>query len=239
MLAQKVVKCQNNKSLASYAHLQLIALQKLLTSIFFTDSSNANHDFYALARALYSRAGILILDDVFSAVDASVGRHLYEEALTGELCESRTRILVTHHTSLVLPKTDYSVVLAEGTVQNAGPVTNLRQEDLEEHQEHTSEGQDRCEDEHVEEAQDINGILNNPLIKIRTTESTIDEIRPKSQPKKFNEVEARETGAIKASIYRKYLSTSGGIVFWGSILSLYALYQGLLLGRVSFFASER
>ena len=33
----------------------------------------------SFARALYSRAGIMILDDIFSAVDAQVGRHLYEE----------------------------------------------------------------------------------------------------------------------------------------------------------------
>jgi ABC-type multidrug transport system fused ATPase/permease subunit len=40
-----------------------------------------------MARALYSRAGILILDDIFSAVDAHVGKELYENALMGELAQ--------------------------------------------------------------------------------------------------------------------------------------------------------
>ena len=36
------------------------------------------------------------------------------------------------------------------------------------------------------------------------------------QPKKFTEEESRETGAIKVSIYREYLETSGGVWFWDS-----------------------
>ncbi|RFU80780.1 abc bile acid transporter [Trichoderma arundinaceum] len=51
----------------------------------------------ALARALYSPSEILILEDVLSTVDSSVAQWIYEHALTGELVEGRTRILVTHH----------------------------------------------------------------------------------------------------------------------------------------------
>lgn len=42
----------------------------------------------ALARALYSRAGILVIDDIFSAVDAHTARHLCDHALTGPLASS-------------------------------------------------------------------------------------------------------------------------------------------------------
>ena len=74
----------------------------------------------SLARALYSRAELLVLDDVFSAVDANVGRHLLNHALTGRLVEGRTRILATHHIQLCLPKARYTVVLSNGTVDYAG-----------------------------------------------------------------------------------------------------------------------
>ena len=188
----------------------------------------------SLARALYSRAGILVLDDIFSAVDASVGRHLYEEALTGELCESRTRILVTHHTDLVLPKTAFAVVLAGGTVEHAGSTVDLQRAGLLKEEASGLEGERVNKETHVLEAQDIDGELTNTLTMIRTTESTVDEARFKSLPKKFNEDEKRESGAIKASVYKEYFSTSGGIWFWTPIVTLYALYQGLLLGRVSF-----
>jgi ABC-type multidrug transport system fused ATPase/permease subunit len=80
-----------------------------------------------LARALYSRAGILILDDVFSALDTHVGRHVYENAILGELAEGRTRILVTHHVALCLPGAKYAVGLsARGALEHAGWVTDLR-----------------------------------------------------------------------------------------------------------------
>ena len=68
----------------------------------------------SLARAIYSRAGILILDDIFSAVDAHVGSHLFEHALCGELGKGRTRILVTHHTGLCISRASYHVELGPG-----------------------------------------------------------------------------------------------------------------------------
>ncbi|KAI9931002.1 hypothetical protein MW887_010657 [Aspergillus wentii] len=79
-----------------------------------------------LARAFYSRAGILILDDIFSALDTHTGRHVYEHGLTGEICKNRTRILVTHHVSLCMPQTDYSVLLENGGVKYAGTIEELR-----------------------------------------------------------------------------------------------------------------
>lgn len=80
-----------------------------------------------MARALYSRAGVLILDDVFSALDAHVGREIYEKALMGELAQGRTRILVTHHVALCLPQAEYLVQLsARGVLEHAGPVKDLK-----------------------------------------------------------------------------------------------------------------
>ncbi len=49
----------------------------------------------ALARAAYAAAELYLLDDPLSAVDAHVGRHLFDECICG-LLGSRTRILVTH-----------------------------------------------------------------------------------------------------------------------------------------------
>jgi ABC-type multidrug transport system fused ATPase/permease subunit len=80
-----------------------------------------------LARALYSRAGILVLDDVLSAVDTHVGKHIYNKALLGELATGRTRILATHHVSLCLPGAEYIVRLSSrGVVEFAGMVQELK-----------------------------------------------------------------------------------------------------------------
>ncbi|KAK8174078.1 putative ABC bile acid transporter [Phyllosticta citrichinensis] len=106
-----------------------------------------------LARALYSRAGILLMDDIFSAVDAHVGRHIFEHALTGELGYGRTRIVVTHHFSLCLPRTNFEVLLSEGQVERSGLVADLREnggldEILEE---------ERIEDEFTDESPLLDG----------------------------------------------------------------------------------
>eukprot|EP00439_Symbiodinium_sp_Y106_P023674 s3358_g2.t3 len=49
----------------------------------------------SLARAVYSSAEVVLLDDVLSALDAHVGQHVWEKAICGAL-DGRTRILVTH-----------------------------------------------------------------------------------------------------------------------------------------------
>lgn len=49
----------------------------------------------SLARALYSFADIYLLDDPLSAVDAKVGKHLFNNCICGYL-SNRTRVFVTH-----------------------------------------------------------------------------------------------------------------------------------------------
>jgi ATP-binding cassette subfamily C (CFTR/MRP) protein 4 len=51
-----------------------------------------------LARAVYARTDVVLLDDPLSAVDPSVGRHLVEKCIVGLLqTKGRTCVLVTHH----------------------------------------------------------------------------------------------------------------------------------------------
>ncbi|KYO26377.1 hypothetical protein Y1Q_0016954 [Alligator mississippiensis] len=74
----------------------------------------------SLARAVYSEADIYLLDDPLSAVDAHVGKHLFEHVLGPEgLLRDKTRILVTHGISF-LPRTDKIVVLVDGAVSEHG-----------------------------------------------------------------------------------------------------------------------
>ncbi|KAJ2946418.1 hypothetical protein O0L34_g12457 [Tuta absoluta] len=71
-----------------------------------------------LARAVYREADIYLLDDPLSAVDANVGRSLFEGCINGYL-QGRTVILVTHQVHF-LNAVDQIVVLNEGTVENIG-----------------------------------------------------------------------------------------------------------------------
>ncbi|XP_071604685.1 ATP-binding cassette sub-family C member 2 [Heliangelus exortis] len=79
----------------------------------------------SLARAAYSNADIYVLDDPLSAVDAHVGKYLFEHVLGPKgLLQKKTRILVTHSISF-LPQVDNIVVLVAGAVSEHGSYSSL------------------------------------------------------------------------------------------------------------------
>ncbi|XP_037617803.1 multidrug resistance-associated protein 4-like isoform X1 [Sebastes umbrosus] len=77
-----------------------------------------------LARAVYQDAGIYLLDYPLSAVDAEVGRHLFEKCICG-LLKNKTRILVTHQLQY-LKAADQIVVLKEGHIVAQGTYNMLQ-----------------------------------------------------------------------------------------------------------------
>ncbi|XP_005063617.1 canalicular multispecific organic anion transporter 1 [Mesocricetus auratus] len=79
----------------------------------------------SLARATYQDADIYILDDPLSAVDAHVGKHIFDKVLgPNGLLNGKTRILVTHSIHF-LPQVDEIVVLGNGTILEKGSYQNL------------------------------------------------------------------------------------------------------------------
>jgi ABC-type bacteriocin/lantibiotic exporter with double-glycine peptidase domain len=61
-----------------------------------------------LARAIYSESSIVLMDDPLSAVDAHVGKHIFEHAICGAL-QGKTRVLSTNQLH-VLDRTDGIIV---------------------------------------------------------------------------------------------------------------------------------
>ncbi|KMU86758.1 canalicular multispecific organic anion transporter 1 [Coccidioides immitis H538.4] len=192
----------------------------------------------SFARALYSRAGILVMDDLFSALDAHTGRHLHVHALTGELCHGRTRILVTHHVGLCLPQADYSVHLERGIVQHAGSVVELRRTgslaDILTHpQGENLEGRDESEETVEDEAEESNALQK--IIPHRSQRTTVEghgneSLKPQA-PKKFQQEEKRETGAIKLIHYIQYFQNGGGLLYWSFVFFTFCAYAGLAVSR--------
>ncbi|KAI0085657.1 multidrug resistance-associated ABC transporter [Irpex rosettiformis] len=72
-----------------------------------------------LARAVYSSAAILLLDDVLAALDVHTSQHIVDQCLKGDLVRGRTVILVTHNLALTAPIADLVVSLTpDGRIQN-------------------------------------------------------------------------------------------------------------------------
>ncbi|KZT34022.1 P-loop containing nucleoside triphosphate hydrolase protein [Sistotremastrum suecicum HHB10207 ss-3] len=69
-----------------------------------------------LARALYSRASVLLLDDVLSALDVHTAQWVARNCLGGELIKGRTILLVTNNVALCEPFANYVVGIEEGVV---------------------------------------------------------------------------------------------------------------------------
>ncbi|KAJ3208864.1 Multidrug resistance-associated protein 1 [Dinochytrium kinnereticum] len=91
----------------------------------------------SLSRAVYFGADVILLnptsadsptytlsqDDPLSAVDAHVGRYLFENCIRGAL-HSKTRILVTHQLHF-LPQVDRIIVLSQGSIVEDGTYDEL------------------------------------------------------------------------------------------------------------------
>lgn len=86
----------------------------------------------SLARAVYKPASIYLLDDPLSAVDAHVGRHLFDEVIgpRGRLAQQKaTRVLVTHQVHF-LSDADWIVIVDHGRILRQGTYDDLVNSDL-------------------------------------------------------------------------------------------------------------
>ncbi|CAM4525315.1 unnamed protein product [Leuciscus chuanchicus] len=77
----------------------------------------------SLARAVYSNRDIFLLDDPLSAVDAHVGKHIFEECIKKEL-KGKSVILVTHQLQY-LEFCDEVLLLDNGEIKEAGTHSDL------------------------------------------------------------------------------------------------------------------
>lgn len=77
-----------------------------------------------IARALYFDADIVLFDDPLSAVDAHVGKNLFENAICGLRARGKTVLLVTHALHF-LPQVDYIYALQAGQVVEEGTYSDL------------------------------------------------------------------------------------------------------------------
>ncbi|KAI5122627.1 hypothetical protein M0805_008716 [Coniferiporia weirii] len=188
----------------------------------------------SLARAVYSRASVLLLDDVLSAVDAHTAHHLYHECLKGDLMQGRTVILVSHHVQLCAPGASYVVSLDNGRVSYSGDTKGFKTSGVmaglvQSDQIGGAGGEgDEKEEKAIEEAPaksaSSTSSLDSPSDEadpVSETDSTLaasseaDAKAPeKKKARKLIEEEKRAVGRIGREIWKTYFSAVGGTFYW-------------------------
>ncbi|KAI6212523.1 hypothetical protein M3Y94_00035900 [Aphelenchoides besseyi] len=82
----------------------------------------------ALARAVYQQADVYLLDDVLSAVDNQVSKHIFTKVIGPKgLLNNRTRVMATNVTSF-LKDCDLVIILKDGRIEQCVPFQELKPE---------------------------------------------------------------------------------------------------------------
>ncbi|KAK8811416.1 hypothetical protein WA158_003150 [Blastocystis sp. Blastoise] len=148
-----------------------------------------------LARCVYSDTDIVIMDDPIAAVDAHVGKYLFNKCIKTEL-NGKTRILVTNALQY-LPKCDYIVLLGDNTIEAQGTWEELKAmninilEEIEGHGNRSSEVTSRRGSTHTNDTKGKEDNKENDDKKNNSEGGLVEK-------------EEQESGSIPFSIYNYY-----------------------------------
>eukprot|EP00548_Thalassiothrix_antarctica_P012304 CAMPEP_0194159732 /NCGR_PEP_ID=MMETSP0152-20130528/78003_1 /TAXON_ID=1049557 /ORGANISM="Thalassiothrix antarctica, Strain L6-D1" /LENGTH=1449 /DNA_ID=CAMNT_0038869347 /DNA_START=172 /DNA_END=4521 /DNA_ORIENTATION=- len=186
----------------------------------------------SLARAAYSDADIMILDDPLSALDPEVGKKLFEECIL-TLMKGKTRLMVTNQ-SQCLPSCDSVVALGKkGRVVEQGTYEDLSnkqhgevQKLLEELKSKKKENTDNSDSAEAskDEKKKIDGATATLSRKSSKTPSATTT--PATDKKKEDQLvtkEERNKGAVSHHVYKKYVLAGGGFSFFAPLLVLFVV----------------
>lgn len=173
-----------------------------------------------LARAVYSDKEIVLMDDVLSAVDARVGKHIMNQCLMG-LLKGKTRLLATHQLSLIGSADRVIFLNGDGTIdfgtidelkdKNEGfrnlMTYNAEVEKKEEEKKNTVEDEDEIED-------DLKFIAKQLSRQATTVEVEAEHHDFKVNEKEDGRLMTAERAAqnqIKWNVYKNYIKYGSGV----------------------------
>ena len=162
----------------------------------------------ALARAVYSSAKILLLDDPLSSLDQQTAEFIVENCFKSDLVADRVMILVTHRLDLVRGIAEQRIHINNGEVQ-----VNDADNDEDSSNGSTMLGQSDSEDKALE----------------KTPEAIIEE----PAAKKFEDDENREHGEVKLTVFWQYIK-AGTFLGWFVLFAFALTGRATTLAEVWF-----
>ncbi|KAL2398676.1 ABC transporter 7 [Exophiala dermatitidis] len=178
----------------------------------------------SLARAMYSNSKHLLLDDCLSAVDAHTAKHIFEQALTGDMMTNRTCVLVSHNVALTVPLASQVVVLQNGKVVAQGSPQQIVEsgalgDDLLKSRpvsRANSQPPSRVPSNLEEETSKLSG--GNGHVTPGSRGKGANKARSKANvpEKQFvdHRLETKATGSVKMSTIKMYLQAMGPWYYW-------------------------
>ncbi|XP_047647017.1 ATP-binding cassette sub-family C member 12 isoform X1 [Phacochoerus africanus] len=233
-----------------YQHtVRVCALQEDLSSLPYGDLteigerglnlSGGQRQRISLARAVYSNHEIYLLDDPLSAVDAHVGKHVFEECIKKAL-RGKTIVLVTHQLQF-LESCDEVILLEDGEICEKGTHKELMEERGRYAKLiHNLRGLQFKDPEHIYNAAMVEALKENPAErdedavlapgdeknegKEPETESELVDIKvPLHQ---LIQTESPREGTVTWKTYHTYIKASGGYLLSLFVVSLFLLMIG-------------
>ncbi|CEP22757.1 BPT1 [Cyberlindnera jadinii] len=166
----------------------------------------------SLARAVYARADVVILDDVLSAVDSHVGRNIINEVITG-LLSTKSVILATNSIS-VLKHADNIVLLEHGKVVETGSYRDIQRSDSKLSKLIDEFGIGESEEVDDEEEKDVP--LEKTLTTRRASIETFKKLTSVEKNKKSGQIaEESAEGRVSFRVYNEYIRACGYSGFIG------------------------
>ncbi|XP_070356670.1 ATP-binding cassette sub-family C member 12 isoform X4 [Equus asinus] len=233
-----------------YQHtVRVCALQEDLSSLPYGDLteigerglnlSGGQKQRISLARAIYSNHEIYLLDDPLSAVDAHVGKHVFEECIKKTL-RGKTIVLVTHQLQL-LESCDEVILLEDGEICEKGTHKELMEERG--HYAkliHNLRGLQFKDPEHICNAAMVEALKESPAERDEDAvlapkdekdegnepETDSEFVDVKVPPHQLVQTEGSQKGAATWKTCHTYIQASGGYLLSLFTVSLFLLMIG-------------
>lgn len=151
----------------------------------------------ALARAVYSQAKILYMDDPLSALDHQTAETVVRKCFCGALTEGRTIVLVTHRTSLCLSVAKQVVEVVDGCARVLDPMAWT--------------------------AKDMSQVTATDLAE-QSKQDHEEGADESTEAEKFIEDEERVHGGVKAAVYWEYVK-AGKLKWWAILVIVIASHR--------------
>ncbi|VAH51980.1 unnamed protein product [Triticum turgidum subsp. durum] len=185
----------------------------------------------SMARAVYSDSDVYLFDDPLSALDAHVGRQVFDKCIKEEL-RHKTRVLVTNQLHF-LPYVDKILLIHDGVVKEEGTFDELSNtgEQFKKLMENAGKMEEQTEEKQDENKSqdDIKHTENGDVVIADGGPQKSQDSSSKTKQGKsvLIKQEERETGVVSTKVLSRYKNAMGGIWAVSVLFLCYTLTETL------------